>query len=88
MAKIDLTKERDTIFRRSVAAIQHAIDNDLIIADIPKVQVADSEFDTFVLKPDWATALEKARAYFEKIEDYEMCQICVVLTKKIKKLKK
>jgi hypothetical protein len=88
MAKLDLSKERDTIFRRTVDAISHAIDNDLIVADVPKVRVADSEFDTFVLKPNWTDALEKARLYFEKIEDYEMCQFCVILTKKTKKLKK
>ena len=87
MIKFNLDKDRDEIFRRTVSSIKEAIKKNLDSADINKVRVADAEFDTFVAKADWPGALEKAKKHFEKIEDYEMCQECVSLTKKIKKTK-
>jgi hypothetical protein len=85
MINFDLTKDRDAIFRRTIAAIQHAIKNNIDIAELPKVRVAEAELDAFVLKDGWVEAIEKAKKHFEKIEDYEMCQTCVSLIEEIKK---
>jgi hypothetical protein len=88
MTKFNLDKDRDVIFRRTVEAIRNAISSRSKVAEISRVKVAETEFDTFVAKPDWEDALEKAKKYFERIEDYEMCQECVSLIKKITKTKK
>ena len=85
MINFDLTKDRDAIFRQTIAAIQHAIKNDTDIAELPKVRVAEAELDAFVLRDGWVDAIEKAKNHFEKIEDYEMCQTCVSLIEEIKK---
>ena len=86
MINFDLTKDRDAIFRRTIAAIQHAIKTDIDIAELPKVRVAEAELDAFVLKDGWVEAIEKAKKHFEKIEDYEMCHTCMSLIEEIKKL--
>lgn len=86
MIKFDLRRDRDVIFRRTIAAIQLAIKNNKDVAEISGVKVAETEVDAFVLKPDWIDAMEKAKNHFEKIEDYEMCQICVSLIDETKKL--
>jgi len=89
MLKVNLSGVRDEIFRRIVSSIKEAIKKNETVVELSKVRVADAEFDAVVIKADWPDALEKAKKYFEKIEDYEMCQECVVLTKKItKKTKK
>jgi len=85
MINFDLARDRDVIFRRTIAAIQAALKNDKEIAELPGVRVAETEVDAFVLKPDWEDAIEKAKKHFEKIEDYEMCQTCVALIDEIKK---
>jgi hypothetical protein len=87
MIKFNLDKDRDEIFRRTVSSIKDAVKGGKLTAEINRIKVADAEFDTFVAKEDWLGALEKAKKHFEKIEDYEMCQECVSLTKKIKKIK-
>jgi hypothetical protein len=85
MINFDLTRDRDVIFRRTIAAIQKAIENDIDVAELPNVKVAESEIDAFVLRDGWEDAIEKAKKHFEKIEDYEMCQTCVSLIEEIKK---
>jgi hypothetical protein len=85
MINFDLTRDRDVIFRRTIAAIQKAIENDIDVAELPNVKVAESEVDAFVLRDGWEDAIEKAKKHFEKIEDYEMCQTCVSLIEEIKK---
>jgi hypothetical protein len=85
MINFDLTRDRDVIFRRTIAAIQRAIENDIDVAELPNVKVAESEIDAFVLRDGWEDAIEKAKKHFEKIEDYEMCQTCVSLIEEIKK---
>ena len=45
MINFDLTRDRDAIFRRTIAAIQHAIKNNIDIAELPKVRVAEAELD-------------------------------------------
>jgi hypothetical protein len=85
MINFDLTRDRDVIFRRTIASIQHAIKNGTDIAELPNVKVAESEIDAFVLRDGWEDAIEKAKKHFEKIEDYEMCQTCVSLIEEIKK---
>ena len=61
------------------------IKNNIDIAELPKVRVAEAELDAFVLRDGWVDAIEKAKNHFEKIEDYEMCQTCVSLIEEIKK---
>jgi hypothetical protein len=85
MINFDLTRDKDVIFRRTIAAIQKAIENDIDVAELPNVKVAESEIDAFVLRDGWEDAIEKAKKHFEKIEDYEMCQTCVSLIEEIKK---
>lgn len=85
MINFDLTRDRDVIFRRTIAAIQTAIKNGIDVAELPNVKVAESELDAFVLRDGWEDAIEKAKKHFEKIEDYEMCQTCVSLIDEIKK---
>jgi hypothetical protein len=85
MINFDLDRDRDVIFRRTIAAIQSAIADDKDIAELPGVKVAETEVDAFVTRNDWEDAIEKAKSHFEKIEDYEMCQTCVSLIDKIKK---
>lgn len=85
MINFDLGKDRDVIFRRTIAAIQTAIADDKDIAELPGVKVAETEVDAFVTRNDWEDAIEKAKKHFEKIEDYEMCQTCVSLIDEIKK---
>jgi len=85
MINFDLSRDRDVIFRRTIAAIQGAISNDKDIAELHGVKVAETEVDAFVTRPDWEDAIGKAKNHFEKIEDYEMCQTCVSLIEEIKK---
>jgi|LauGreDrversion4_2_1035121.scaffolds.fasta_scaffold10402_5 hypothetical protein len=85
MINFDLTRDRDVIFRRTIAAIQVAIKNNVDIAELPNVKVAESEIDAFVLRDGWEDAIEKAKKHFEKIEDYEMCHTCMSLIEQIKK---
>lgn len=85
MINLDLDRDRDVIFRRTIAAIQSAIANDKDVAELPGVKVAETEVDAFVTRPDWEDAIEKAKQHFEKLEDYEMCQTCVSLIDEIKK---
>jgi len=84
MINFDLSRDRDVIFRRTVAAIQGAISNNKDVAELNGMKVAETEVDAFVTRSDWEDAIEKAKSHFEKIEDYEMCQTCVSLIKEIK----
>jgi hypothetical protein len=86
MINLDLTRDRDIIFRRTIAAIQAAIKDGVEVAELPGVKVAETEIDAFVTRDGWEDAIEKAKKYFEKIEDYEMCQTCVSLIAEIQKI--
>lgn len=86
MINLDLPRDRDTIFRRTVKAIQAAVKAGVDIAELPRVKVAETEIDAFVTRDSWEDAIEKAKKHFEKIEDYEMCQACVSLIAEIQKI--
>lgn len=86
MINLDLHRDRDTIFRRTVDAIQASVKAGVDIAELPRVKVAEAEIDAFVTKDGWKEAVEKAKKHFEKIEDYEMCQACVSLIAEIQKI--
>jgi hypothetical protein len=85
MINFDLTRDRDVIFRRTISAIQLAIKNNIDVAELPNVKVAEAEIDAFVLRDGWKDAIEKAKKHFEELEDYEMCHTCVSLIEQIKK---
>ena len=84
MINFDLTRDRDVIFRRTISAIQLAIKNNIDVAELPNVKVAESEIDAFVLRDGWKDAIEKAKKHFEELEDYEMCHTCMSLIEQIK----
>jgi hypothetical protein len=88
MINLDLPRDRDTIFRRTVEAIQTAAKAGIDVAELPRVKVAETEIDAFVTRDGWEDAIEKAKKHFETIEDYEMCQACVSLIAEIQKIEK
>ena len=45
MINFDLTRDRDVIFRRTISAIQLAIKNNIDVAELPNVKVAEAEID-------------------------------------------
>lgn len=48
------------------------------------VEEKANSFMIGVNKPEWIVSLEKALAYFEKEEEYEMCEVVFTLIKEIK----
>ncbi len=48
------------------------------------VEEKNNSFMVGISKPEWLGALEKSLKYFERVEEYEMCEIVFTLIKEIK----
>jgi hypothetical protein len=48
------------------------------------VEEKNNSFMIGITKPEWLGALDKSLKYFERVEEYEMCEIVFTLIKEIK----
>lgn len=76
------------IFSQLIEAIEESIIGNKKQIYIKKLKIMEEEIDVIAKKDEWDTVLEKARTFFESIEDYEMCQKCKSVQDKIIESKK
>ena len=78
-------KDKREIYTQIITAIDAAIEADAGKILIKQISLMDSVVDAFANREDWPNCLEKARSFFESMEDYEACQRCKDLLKKLSK---
>ena len=76
------------IFSQLIEAIEESIASNKKQIYLKKLKIMEEEIDVIAKKDEWETVLEKARTFFESIEDYEMCQKCKSVKDKINESKK
>jgi len=64
------------IFSQLIEAIKESIAGNKKQIYVKNLKIMEEEIDVIAKKDEWDTVLEKARTFFESIEDYEMCQKC------------
>jgi hypothetical protein len=76
------------IFSQLIEAIEESIVGSKKQIYLKKIKIMEEEIDVIAKKDEWETVLEKARTFFESIEDYEMCQKCKSVQDKLNESKK
>ena len=81
-----LNEYRYNIHKKMIEIIDHAFDNDLEVVPVLKIIHEVEKYSMFLTieKHNWQEGLEKCIKYFERIEDYELCEKTNKLIKKIK----
>ena len=78
-------KDKREIYTKIITAIDTAIEGGAEKILIKQISLMDSIVDAFANREDWPNCLEKARNFFEGMEDYEACQRCKDLLAKLQK---
>lgn len=76
------------IFVRLVSEIEQANKVNRSKIYVKKIKVLEEEIDVIAKREEWPTVLQKARTFFENLEDYEMCQRCMNIQNSLKPAKK
>lgn len=81
-----LSKHRFEIHSRILEGIEKGVGEDIETLVLFKIinHVEDYTVILTVTKEKWLDSLEKCKAYFEEIEEYEYCERIKVLKEKIK----
>jgi hypothetical protein len=81
-----LNEYRYEIHKKIIDVVEHAFDNDLEVVPVLKITHDIEKYSMFltIQKQQWGEGLEKCIRYFERIEDYELCEKTNKLIKKIK----
>jgi len=76
------------IFKTILLAIGEALRKDSTKILIKGIKIMDENVDAFATESEWQTCVEKAKDFFESIEDYESCQECMNILGKLKEKNK
>jgi hypothetical protein len=78
-------RDKNEIYHQIIGSIEKALAdgaNKILLKDL---RLLDSVVDAFANEADWPNCIEKARSFFEGLEDYEACQRCKTLLNRIEK---
>jgi hypothetical protein len=78
-------KDKREIYNQIVLAIEESLEKGETRILLKQITLMDTTVDAFANKEEWPNCLEKARNFFESMEDYESCQRCKNLLSKISK---
>lgn len=81
--KLKTLKNKAAIFQRIIVGVQEAIEKNQDTHVIPDLEFLGTKMTCQLHKKDWVYSLNKARLFFEDIEDYDQCKVCRDLIKKI-----
>jgi len=81
-------ENKKEIFSQLIDAISLAYSTRKRKIYLKGIKVLEEEVDILSSKEEWPRILEKALAFFESIEDYEMCQHCKTIKDSIETKKK
>jgi hypothetical protein len=89
MKKLDEIREylsnKREIYTQIVNAIDQALEANANRILLSNLKLMDTQVDAFANREEWPDCLEKARTFFEGMEDYESCQRCMDLLSKVSK---
>jgi len=71
--KIDLTNDKIRVFNTLVIGIETAIEQKSARLFIKGLSVLGDNLDVVAEREEWPDVLQKAKDFFESIEDYEKC---------------
>lgn len=81
--RLELRENKKEIFVKIIEGIKDSFEKNETVRKISDIIVLNEKMTLNLEKKDWADILEKARIYFEMIEDYDMCKTCRDLMKQI-----
>lgn len=81
--KARLLKNKEAIFDKIVAEISDAFDKNEKVRYIKDIEYCGTNMIFKATRDNWILSLNKARTFFESLEEYQKCKICRDLIKKI-----
>lgn len=83
LLRMELRENKKEIFSLILSGIQEAIEKNADIYYITDLAILGDKMTFLLRKEEWANVLEKARIFFEELEEYDSCKLCRDLKKKI-----
>jgi hypothetical protein len=83
-ARDKIIKTKTEIYDKVLNGIIDAIDNDSDIYFVSDIELYDSKLVLKLTRDTWIYSLDRARLFFEAVEDYAKCKRCRDLIKKLK----
>lgn len=81
--KADLRREATNIWLKIIDGIEKAIIDNVEVFYLHDVLIMGDPMTCMLKKENWESSLEKARLYFENLEEYDLCKKCRDLKRKI-----
>lgn len=81
--KADLRREASNIWTKLIDGIEKAIENNEDVFYIHDLIIMGDTRVYMLKKENWESSLEKARIYFEDLEEWHVCKRCRDLKRKI-----
>jgi len=82
--KARILKQKTMIFERVIEEITKAVESNEDVRYIKDIDFLGTNIVFKVQRDYWIYSLDKARVFFESIEDYGKCKVCRNLIKNIK----
>lgn len=76
------------IFIRLIDSIDSALLENKTKIYVKNIKILEEQVDVIAEADTWPEILKKAISFFESLEDYEMCQLCLDVLDKVKANKK
>lgn len=80
---MELKENKLKIYNTILVGVKEAIENNYESLHIPDLNILGDYMTFNLIREDWATVLERTRIFFEEVEEYDKCMVCVELKKKI-----
>jgi hypothetical protein len=78
------SQNKDIIYNKVFSEIEkHYLDAAINTVHIINISINENDYTINLPRTKFVSALNNARKFYEKIEDYEKCQVCVDITNKL-----
>lgn len=84
--KAELRHEATNIWLRIIEGIEQAVDANQDVSFVKDMIIMGDKMTYKMSRENWVENLDKARVYFEDIEEYDVCKRCRDLKRKIANL--
>lgn len=81
--KAELRNEATNIWLRIIDGIEQAVESDQEVSYVRDMIIMGDKMTYMMKRENWVEHLDKARLYFEDMEDYDACKRCRDLKRKI-----